>query len=139
METITAKCAHCGKEATYDLDDDEFIMFQLYQCFGRQLGSIQDLFPKVPPWIRSGAIDLPVQGAINGWCYLVPYNGKIRNHTEKTIVDMFIPLMRYGQKKLIGVSVVEEDRIIYMDKDVFRVYEKSLNEPEGIKLIRASF
>lgn len=52
---------------------------------------------------------------------------------------MFIPLMRYGQKKLIGVSVVEEDRIIYMDKDVFRVYEKSLNEPEGIKLIRASF
>ena len=88
---------------------------------------------------RSGAIDLPVQGAINGWCYLVPYNGKIRNHTEKTIVDMFIPLMRYGQKKLIGVSVVEEDRIIYMDKDVFRVYEKSLNEPEGIKLIRASF
>lgn len=40
METITAKCAYCGKEATYDLDDDEFIMFQLYQCFGRQLGSI---------------------------------------------------------------------------------------------------
>ena len=96
----------------------------------------EDLIPK---GLRSGAIDLPVQGAINGWCYLVPYNGKIRNHTEKTIVDMFIPLMRYGQKKLIGVSVVEEDRIIYMDKDVFRVYEKSLNEPEGIKLIRASF
>ena len=96
----------------------------------------EDLIPK---GLRSGAIDLPVQGAINGWCYLVPYNGKIRNHTEKTTVDMFIPLMRYGQKKLIGVSVVEEDRIIYMDKDVFRVYEKSLNEPEGIKLIRASF
>ena len=62
METITAKCAHCGKEATYDLDDDEFIMFQLYQCFGRQLGSSQDLFPKVPPWIRSGAIDLYSDG-----------------------------------------------------------------------------
>ena len=62
MEKITAKCAFCGREAIYYLNEDELITLQRYQCFGRQLGSIQDLFPKVPPWIRSGAIDLYSDG-----------------------------------------------------------------------------
>ncbi len=62
MYTIIAKCACCGKEGSYNLDEDEFILLHLYQIFGRQLGYIQDLFPKVPPWIRSGAIDLYSDG-----------------------------------------------------------------------------
>ena len=32
-------------------------MYLNYQMNGRQLGFIQDLFPRVPVWIRSGAID----------------------------------------------------------------------------------
>lgn len=39
------------------MDDEEYVTFQRYKVYGRQLGYIQDLFPKVPAWIRSGAID----------------------------------------------------------------------------------
>ena len=52
---------------------------------------------------------------------------------------MFIPLMRNGQEKMVSVSVVEEDRIIYIAKDMFKLYEKGLSEPEGIVLKRTFF
>ena len=55
--TITAKCACCGREEEYHLDEKEYYTLLRYQVYGRQLGYIQDLFPKVPAWIRSGAID----------------------------------------------------------------------------------
>ena len=90
----------------------------------------------IPKELRRGAIDLPVRGAINGWCYLVPYNGKLKTHTIKPTVGMFIPQMRNGQEKMVTVSVVEEDRIIYISKDMFKLYEKGLSEPEGIELRR---
>ena len=57
METITAKCSCCGYEEKYDLSEEESITLIKYRLFGRQLGYIQDLFPNVPAWIRSGAID----------------------------------------------------------------------------------
>lgn len=90
----------------------------------------------IPKELRRGAIDLPVRGAIKGWCYLVPYNGKLKTHTIKPTVGMFIPQMRSGQEKMVTVSVVEEDRIIYISKDMFKLYEKGLSEPEGIELRR---
>jgi hypothetical protein len=90
----------------------------------------------VPKELRHGAIDLPVRGAINGWCYLVPYSGKLKTHTIKKTVGMFVPQMRNGQEKMVSVSVVEEDRIIYIAKDMLKLYEKGLSEPEGIELRR---
>ena len=57
MNTITAKCSCCGKEEKYTLSNKEYSAFLKYQCYGRQLGYIQDIFPNVPAWIRSGAID----------------------------------------------------------------------------------
>lgn len=93
----------------------------------------------IPKELRKGAIDLPVRGAINGWCYLVPYTGKLKTHTIKKTVGMFVPQMRNGQEKMVSVSVVEEDRIIYMAKDTFKLYEKGLSEPEGIELRRTFF
>lgn len=90
----------------------------------------------IPKELRKDAIDLPVKGAINGWCYLVPYTGKLKVHTIKKTVAMYIPQMRNGQEKMVSVSVVEEDRIIYMSKDMFKLYERGLSEPEGIELRR---
>jgi hypothetical protein len=52
---------------------------------------------------------------------------------------MFVPQIRNGQEKMVSVSVVEEDRIIYMAKDMFKLYEKGLSEPEGIELRRTFF
>ena len=90
----------------------------------------------IPKELRKGSIDLPVRGVIKGWCYLVPYTGKLKTHTIKPAVGMFIPQIRNGQEKMVSVSVVEEDRIIYISKDMFKLYEKGLSEPEGIELRR---
>ena len=68
----------------------------------------------IPEELRDTAIDLPVRGAINGWCYLVPYEGKLKSHTVKKVIGMFIPQNRNGQEKMVSVSVVREDRIIYI-------------------------
>ena len=93
----------------------------------------------IPKELRKGAVDLQVRGAINGWCYLVPYTGKLKTHTIKKPVAMYIPQMRKGQEKMVTVSVVEEDRIIYIEKSMFKQYEKGLSEPEGIELRRTFF
>ena len=94
---------------------------------------------RIPEELRGEAVDLPVRGAINSWCYLVPYEGKLKTHTLKNVTVMFIPQNRNGQEKMISVSVAEEDHIIYISKDMFKLYEQGLSEPEGIVLTRTSF
>ena len=49
-------------------------------------------------------------------------------------IGMFIPLLRNGQEKMVSVSVVGEDRIIYISSDMFKLYEQGLSEPDGIRL-----
>lgn len=61
---IKAKCALCGHEETFTLTKEEEKTYLLYEEYGRELGKIQDLFPRVPAWIRSGAIDK----SVNGFC-----------------------------------------------------------------------
>ena len=88
----------------------------------------------IPEELRKTAIDIPARGAIKGWCYLVPYEGKVKEHTLKKTEVMFIPLMRNGQEKMVTVSVVKEDRIIYISKEMFKLYEQGLSEVDGIEL-----
>ena len=40
---------------------------------------------------------------------------------------------------MVSVSVVKEDRIIYISKDMFKIYEQGLSEPDGIQLKRTFF
>ncbi len=54
---ITATCSVCGYKETYSMSKTESKTIKKYRIYGRQMGFIQDLFPDVPPWIRSGAID----------------------------------------------------------------------------------
>ena len=93
---------------------------------------------RIPEELRGDAVDLPVRGAINSWCYLVPYEGKLKTHTLKNVTVMFIPQNRKGQEKMISVSVAEEDNITYISKGMFKIYEQGLSEPEGI-VLRQSF
>ncbi len=58
MNVLLAKCSYCGKEEKYEMNENEYATLQRYRCYGRKMGYIQDLFPNIPPWIRSGAIDL---------------------------------------------------------------------------------
>ena len=57
MAKLIAKCSCCGREEIYEMNEEESAVFERYQVYGRQMGYIQDLFPNVPAWIRSGAID----------------------------------------------------------------------------------
>ena len=90
----------------------------------------------IPEELRDEAIDLPVRGALRGWYFLVQYEGKLRSYTAKKTAAMFIPLLRNGQVKMITVSVVQEDRIIYISKDMFKLYEQGLSDPDGIEVRR---
>lgn len=69
-------------------------------------------------------------------CVVAPFAGawiEIFLYYKKT-VGMFIPLLRNGQEKMVSVSVVGEDRIIYISSDMFKLYEQGLSEPDGIRL-----
>ena len=63
-KTLQAKCSCCGEIGTHKLTDEELATLKRYWCYGRQMGMIQDLFPNIPAWIRSGAIDQ----YSNGFC-----------------------------------------------------------------------
>lgn len=54
---IEATCSICGKTEIYKLNKKEEDTLILYRILGRDMGFIQNLFPNVPAWIRSGAID----------------------------------------------------------------------------------
>lgn len=57
IDSITATCACCGRSEEYTLTEDEAVNVLAYQIVGREMGRLQDLFPNIPAWIRSGAID----------------------------------------------------------------------------------
>ena len=54
---VYALCACCGNTTVYEMDEEESKTYMEYVIRGREMGALQDLFPKVPNWIRSGAID----------------------------------------------------------------------------------
>ena len=48
---------------------------------------------------------------------------ELKKHTMNNITVMFITRNRNRQKKTISFSIVEEDHIIYIYKDMFKIYE----------------
>lgn len=76
----------------------------------------------IPKELRKFAIEVHVIGARTGKYYLVPYNGKLKKYTDKKPIGMFIPQIRGGKERLVSVSFIEEDRIIYISKDSFKTY-----------------
>ncbi len=57
ITSVTATCSCCGRKETYNLDKEEQKKIARYALEGREMGYIQEIFPKIPAWIRSGAID----------------------------------------------------------------------------------
>ena len=54
---LVATCSLCGSKGVYECSEKETENLIRYDFFGREAGKLQDLFPNVPNWIRSGAID----------------------------------------------------------------------------------
>ena len=59
---ITATCSCCGRTEDHELTDIEEYNLNGYRKYGRGFGTLQTLFPNVPAWIRSGAIDMTSGG-----------------------------------------------------------------------------
>ncbi|MGI6336698.1 MAG: AAA domain-containing protein [Eubacteriales bacterium] len=89
----------------------------------------------VPKALRAGATEINVQGEYPGKYYLVPYNGKLKKFTDKKTTPMFIPQLWFGNEKLVAVSVISEDHIIFIDKNTFKMYEKGLCASDRIELV----
>ena len=70
---------------------------------------------------------------------MIPYNGKLKRYTDKKIIGMFIPQFRSGKERLVSVSVVEEDNLIFISKDSFKTYEAGLRDSAGIELRKTYF
>ena len=88
-----------------------------------------DPAPKIASALKElprGYIEVGVSGALEEIYYLVPYNGKVRNYTVKKTDAMSIPQVKAGKEVMVPVSVVEEDRIISIAKDLYKTYEKNM-------------
>lgn len=57
VSTIEATCSICGKTEEFPITEEEQDTLCDYAFLGRSMGYLQDLFPRIPAWIRSGAID----------------------------------------------------------------------------------
>lgn len=82
---------------------------------------------------------ISVRGAISGIYYLIPYEGKLKEYTSKKVSAMFIPQVYNGKEKLISVSVLEEDKIIYIAKPAFYKYKHNLLALEEVELRRTYY
>ena len=61
---LYGECSLCGTEYEFKLNKKETEVYKKYLVLGRSMGMMQDLFPRVPAWIRSGSIDKYA----NGFC-----------------------------------------------------------------------
>ena len=61
---LMCSCSCCGAEYYTILDETESENLEKYWEYGRELGLIQDVFPTIPAFVRSGAIDQ----YSNGFC-----------------------------------------------------------------------
>lgn len=61
---IRAQCHNCWEIGEHELTPKEESDLKQYRIVGRSMGKMQDIFPNIPAWIRSGAIDK----YSNGFC-----------------------------------------------------------------------
>jgi hypothetical protein len=54
---LECECSICGGKGSYLMDESEKETYIEYCFRGREMGLLQNVFPKIPAWIRSGAID----------------------------------------------------------------------------------
>lgn len=89
----------------------------------------------VPKTLRAGATEINVRGEYPGKYYLVPYNGKLKKFTDKKTIPQFIPQIWFGNEKLVAVSVILEDHIIFIEKNTFKMYQKGLCASDSVELV----
>ena len=67
------------------------------------------------------------------------YSGKLKNHTEKTTNEMFIPVNVSGTEKMIPVSFVSEDKILYISGSSYERFKTCIKDLKEIELKKTPF
>ena len=79
------------------------------------------------------SMDIIVHGRRSGEFRLISYEGKLNNHTSNPAVQMFIPFFVKNKEKLLPVSLVDDEKAIYVPKMNFEVFVNSIN-PQNVEL-----
>lgn len=125
-------------EMLIETDRDVKATDKLEQTEYRETTDTIDTSPSIVPAVKElpkGSVEVNISGAVEGIYYLIPYNGKLRNLTTKKPVAMFIPQKRSGKEMKVPVSVVEEDHLIYMTKENYKMNEKGIKGATELKLL----
>ena len=79
------------------------------------------------------SMNIIVHGRRTGEFRLISYDGKLNNHTSSTAVQMFIPFIRDGKERLLPVSLVDDEKAIYVPKTNYKVFVRSI-DPKNVEL-----
>ena len=79
------------------------------------------------------SMNIIVHGRRTGEFRLISYDGKLKNHTSSTAVQMFIPFIRDGKERLLPVSLVDDEKAIYVPKMNYEVFIGSI-DPQNVEL-----
>lgn len=125
-------------EEPVPLKEEKTIPLEAIEKSVPEVAPEEDNAPDIPAALKElpqGYVEINAKGAVNGVYYLVPYKGKLRNYTTKKAISMFMPQMRSGKLMKVPVSVVEEDRIVFITKELFKMHEKALKLASEVELL----
>lgn len=82
---------------------------------------------------ETDSIKVVVHGRRDGQYRLILYTGKLKDVTTKKAIQMFIPVFKKGKERLLSVSLVDEDKTIYVPKANFISFSDSF-DPNNLEL-----
>ena len=88
----------------------------------------------IPAVLRKESIAVEITGTRPGKYFLVPYEGKLKNFTDKRPTPMSIPQIRGSKEKMVPVSAFPDDYILYITMENFKRYEDGLLDAEVLEL-----
>ena len=88
----------------------------------------------IPAELRKDSIAVEIIGTRPGKYFLVPYEGKLKNFTDKRPIPMSIPQIRGSKEKMVPVSAFPDDYILYITMENFKRYEDGLLDAEVLEL-----
>ena len=88
----------------------------------------------IPAELRKDSIAVEITGTRSGKYFLIPYEGKLKNFTDKRPTPMMIPQIRGSKEKMVPVSAFPDDYLLYITMDNFKHYEDGLLDAEVLEL-----
>ena len=65
---------------------------------------------------------------------LVVYNGKLKRYTALKPEQRFISIVHHGRNKLIAVSLIEQEKSLYVAKQIYRTYSVVIQKMQSLPM-----